>query len=303
MGYSLGTNRYSARFPWESEVMRLDDEIKKCVVFLGELGVGPADEAPFVPKGTGFLIVGSQKYGACIYLVTAKHIAEKLHPPFAIRFNKKGGGADLVHFDRPEDIDWCFHPTDETVDIAVAPCMTPDWADSRGLRASDVIEVHPKELASIGPGCIAYVVGLFHLHRGKKSNQPIVHVGNVAMLASDERVPVDGELVRAHLVQVNAISGCSGSPVFATRTVAVEYGENCIMGTAKSTSLLGVWSAAWKVKGSEITTVRTDDNVEGDLAPLGMGVVTPAEYLVEILLSDKLKIATAEFLQRFRQDR
>lgn len=282
--------------------MRLAENIRKCVVFLGQLGPGPQDEASFDPLGTGFLIVTDAEYGSCNYLITARHIAEKLHPPFAIRLNKKDGGAGLVHFQRPEDIEWCFHPTDETVDIAMAPCVLPNWAGAKGLWANNVIEDQPGQLKDIGPGCTAYVVGLFHHHRGEKSNQPIVHIGHVAMLASDELVPVDGEMVRAHLVQANAISGCSGAPVFVTRSITLDWGGHHIMGASKNAILLGVWSSSWRVKGSEITTVRTKDDIKGDLAPLGMGVVTPVEYLVEILLSDKLKSAKAELFKRLKVD-
>ena len=98
---------------------RLTEDVRRNVVFLGWQKEGPIDEAPIDPHGVGFLISGEADKGGGTYLVTAKHVAEKLHTPFVIRFNKKGGGSDLVHIDRPADIRWFTHP-DKTVDLAVA---------------------------------------------------------------------------------------------------------------------------------------------------------------------------------------
>lgn len=227
-------------------------------------------------------------------MVTAKHVAEKLHPPFVIRINKKGGGAGLIHIERPTDIKWCFHPTDMTVDIAVTAIDLPGWTDASSYSTDGVLVTDPPDIAQLGAGDLAFVVGLFHLHRGELSNLPIVHSGNIALMPGDERIPVDDMQIEGYLVQANAISGCSGSPVFATRSViwTVNKGkeaEKKIAGHTAMATLIGVWSSSWKVSKSEIVAVRTnDDDQKGTLAPLGMGIVIPASKLADILLGKEL---------------
>jgi hypothetical protein len=237
-------------------------------------------------------------------LVTAKHVAKELHAPFVVRMNKKGGGARLLHFERPEDIEWCFHPTDDAVDIAAAPIEVPSWADQRGYLADGVLKTDAPQIAEIGPGDHAWVVGLFHLHKGEKANLPIVHSGNVAMLPGDELIPVDGKMVEGYLVQANAISGCSGSPVFATRTLILKNADGVpsVAAATPTCTLIGVWSSSWKVSQSSIVAVRNDnDDGSGKLAPLGMGVVTPASKLADILRGEELMSAVQNILKRRQQ--
>lgn len=277
--------------------MRLSDDIRRCVVFLGWQKAGPVDEAPIDPQGTAFLMHGGKELGRGGFLVTAKHIAEEMHPPFVIRVNKKGGGAGLIHIERPQDISWCYHPTDNSVDLAVAPIDAPSWIDAASYGIDDLFAPDPN-WATIGAGDPVWVVGLFHFHRGEKSNLPIIHTGHIAMLPGDERIPVRGEMVSAYLVQTNAISGCSGSPVFATRTVIFTLGDQKMVGHFAGATLLGVWSSSWKVKESQIVAIKTDaDDPTKIAAPLGMGIVTPAAKLVDIFRGEALMRAREKLSQ------
>ena len=163
--------------------MRVSEDTRKIVLFLGWQEAGPVDEAPIDPIGTGFLISGDPKRCPGLFLVTARHVAEKLPPPFVMRVNKKGGGAGLIHIERPEDIHWCHHPVDETVDIAVAPVSFPSWVDMTGLRATGLFDDAPNQLKDIDAGDNAFVIGLFHLHHGEKKNIPVVFRGSVCCLS------------------------------------------------------------------------------------------------------------------------
>ena len=269
------------------------------MVFLGWQKAGPIDVAPIDPRGTGFLLHGASSLGPGVFLATARHVAEKLHPPFVMRINKKGGGAGLVHFERPEDINWCFHP-DATVDLAVAPINVPSWADATALPADPIFGEDIALISELDAGDIAWVVGLFHLHHGRQANVPVVHTGHIAVLPGDEFVSVDGKLVSAYLVQANAISGCSGSPVWACNTTFVRLnGKRIVGGHGPLAFLLGVWSSSWKVEKSQIVSVRTDeDDVQGTAAPLGMGIVTPAAKLGEILKGEEMMRARKELKEK-----
>ena len=146
MEYRFGPRRFAARFPWDDDILRISEDTRKTVLFLGWQKAGPIDEAPIDPKGTGFLINGDPKRGLPgLFLVTAKHVANRLVPPFVLRVNKKGGGAGLIHIERPEDIEWCFHPTIETVDIAVTSIRLPSWVDMTALKMAALFDQAPQE--------------------------------------------------------------------------------------------------------------------------------------------------------------
>jgi hypothetical protein len=271
--------------------MRLPEDVNRCVVFLGWQKAGPVEEAPIDPKGTGFLVVAGPPLSG-IFLVTARHVAEKLHAPFVVRFNHKDGKARLLEFERPEDARWCFHD-DPTVDIAVMPIKIPSSFDGSALSVDSLLDPEraPKIWDEMGAGDPICVIGLFHFHHGQQVNLPMVHSGTIGMLPGDELIPINGKLVEGYLVQTNAISGCSGSPVFVASWTGINFGKT-ILWLPDHAVLMGVWSSSWKVEKSQIMFVRTDDDdTVGTAAPLGVGVVVPAKKLADILRGDKLQSA------------
>jgi len=288
-------------------VVRISEDLRRCVVFLGGQKEGPADEAPIDPQGVGFLLVGRQEDGGGTYLVTAKHVATNLHAPFVIRFNEKGGGSRLHHIEMPDHIRWSFH-RDPGVDLAVAPIDRPEWSDNLGYHLDDLIKY--REIATeTGPGDSVYISGLFHFVHGSKRNLPVVYKGSVALLPSDDDpIPVDGAApTKGYLVQANPISGCSGAPVWVPRAVQIEPpqvgNERIVFWTEGSLTLLGFWSSSWKVRGSEIVAVAPDHDSKGALAPLGMGVVQPAEKLIEIFEQTDVAKERRQMHERAKSER
>lgn len=266
-------------------MVRVSEDLRQSVVFLGGQKAGPIDEAPIDPRGVGFLLSGREQDGGGTYLVTAKHVAEKLPPPFVIRFNQIGGGSRLHHIERPEHIRWFHHP-DETVDLTVAPIERPDWSDNLRYHLDDVIK-YDYVRRETGPGDTVYINGLFYFVHGSKRNRPVLYRGSVALVPGDERIPINGTHdVEGYLIQANPISGCSGSPVWVTRGIQIDPPPNnegpLTFWVEGQLSLLGFWSSSWKVKNSEIVSVAADDDRNRDEAPLGMGVVVPANKLIEI---------------------
>jgi len=296
--------------------MALSKDVRQCVVFVG-FQKGCEGTARINPCGTAFFFQGGRHLKGGCYLVTARHVASKLAAPWVVRMNRKGGGAGVVEINRPQDVAWHYHP-DPTVDLAVAPLAVPEWADVTPVSAD--YSLHPFKMKSkrIDAGDLAFVVGLFHLLHGKEENRPIVHGGYIAMLPGDDRIPVTDQYgeeseVEGYLVQANAISGCSGSPVFAIRSLEVEvppsmFKDPKTMGNSPlngeipgSLWLLGIWQSSWKVKGAEIVAVRTDADVKsGMMAPLGMGVVVPVTKLFEILDTPELKNPREEAAAKYR---
>ena len=93
--------------------MRVPPDALRCVCYIGHT----IAEEP-VYEGTGFFIsepVPELPTKQHSYLVTAKHVAEKVAGNFWIRLNIKDGPAIPV----PVDKEWVTHPTDSTADVAV----------------------------------------------------------------------------------------------------------------------------------------------------------------------------------------
>ena len=296
MRYRLAPRRYSKPVPGSGFVVRVTEDLRQSVVFLG-VQEGPMDTAPIDPRGVGFLVWGRVSEGGGTYLVTARHVADKLDPPFVIRFNKIGGGSDLVHIDTLDKIWWFPHP-DNSVDLVVAPIEKPDWSDNIQYSLDDIIE-YDYIRTETGVGDSVFISGLFYFVHGTKRNLPVTYHGHVALMPSDDRIPITGSSgIEGYLVQANPISGCSGAPVWVHQAVQVEppQGDSAdpvVFWAEGRLSLLGFWSSSWKVRGSEIIMAMPDHaetDSSGNLAPLGMGVVVPANKLVEIFdLTDVAK--------------
>lgn len=69
--------------------MRVDDQLRKCVVFIGM--VGPSG---FVPVGTGFVVTSETLGMRFDHVVTARHNLELIQGDVIwLRVNKVGGGS------------------------------------------------------------------------------------------------------------------------------------------------------------------------------------------------------------------
>src|SRR5689334_3530728 len=118
--------------------MRVPDAVRKCVVFLGR--VIPNSKKPPVFGGTGFFVVVQRANPdslAC-YLVTARHVAERLAlGPWVMRANTRGG--QFLDITKGPSDNWFFHPTDESTDVAVMPLAPPEDIDFQLLPESMLI--------------------------------------------------------------------------------------------------------------------------------------------------------------------
>jgi hypothetical protein len=127
-------------------LVRLPDGARKCVVFFGTPSPGIEDDLE--PWGTGFFVKTTDT--GAIYLVTAAHVvSDNLDCPFAVRFNDRNGGSKNHYLDAAN---WQFHPTDETVDVAVLEIQPPDWADCVAFPQQFVMSDDKFESKDIGPG-------------------------------------------------------------------------------------------------------------------------------------------------------
>jgi hypothetical protein len=246
-------------------------------MFLGQVAGGKFEAA-----GTAFFLM----HDNMPYLVTARHVAEQLgDDPFWFRVNSMEGDALNCHADPHEwaehEIQWFFHG-DSNIDVAALPFginLNKAGADYVVLSTAEIINP-----AAIDTGDICSVIGLFSLHQGAGRITPIVHTGNIAMMPDpQEPIPTEGFgrkwEIEGYLVEISNLQGLSGSPVMVRPTVALQVnkdGTQHITAGAGRVYLLGVWQGSWEGQ-SGIGGVRQAR------VPVGMGIVTPIEKLIEIL--------------------
>ena len=284
--------------------MRLADDARKCVIFIGDPEIDADGEETVDPKATAFLIKAAPGEH---YLVTAAHVAEAITAkpgPYSFRLNTKDGRARCLEI---TDVDWIFHPDHDTsrddsyIDIAIMRFEPPAWADILSFPCSHLITRGREESKDIGSGDMIYVVGLFNRRYGNKRNLPIVHTGNIAMMAEDELIPSRDPRTKAkrqvegYLVEAAALSGSSGSPVFVRRSVEIDGAHDKHTDTPLRTwiygtvFLLGVWQSAWEGEPEDVLAAGLD--LKGQKVPVGLGIVTPAYQLEEIVNRPELRTA------------
>lgn len=279
--------------------MKIDDDLRKCVCFIGYGELNPSGDK-FTAVATGFFV----QIDRMNYLVTARHVAVAFgDDPFMIRLNAKDGSGVMIQFDgtrEPED-KWFVHP-DEDVDIAIVAfpynlansldhfAMTEDWL----MRDQNI------EGIGVGVGDTCYAIGLFRLMQGKKRNFTIVHTGSIAAMPSDELIPVRVgkklSYVRGYLVEMSNLRGLSGSPVIVRPTVdtivaraeskkypkeGAAIGHRVVARTTRyELELLGVWTGSWEASPDDVLALDHGREVR---VPVGLGTVVPAQKLLEIL--------------------
>lgn len=273
--------------------VRINQSLRDVIVFLGYEGGGSVG-ASMDCRATAFLVARD----GVGYLITAKHVALDLSgDPFWLRLNRRRGGlGDRLYADQ---IDWLYH-SDSDVDLACVQFHVPriEGYHCAYLESATMIpENLHKESRLIGIGDDTYAVGLFRRMSGRNRNMPVVHCGNVAMLPSDELIPVQDwekpqdknsvRYIEGYLIETHSIPGLSGSPVFVRSAVVMpgEGGEPNLLVSRVDVSLLGMWQGAWEAPPGEVLAAET----AGDRVPLRMGIVVPGSKIIEMLDSDAVK--------------
>ena len=186
--------------------MRVDDNVRLCVVFIGYEAGGTKKIG-----GTGFLVLLGQSQ----IVVTAQHNLNR------VRHAAPGAGVDVwvnagdgPHIIRTRVDEWLTHPDDPCVDVAVLPRAIP-WHRFSHLPIALSMFASDEYLAKydVGIGDELYFPGLFTGHRGHRQLVPVMRQGTIAAMPDE---PVSTELgpQRVHLAEARSIGGFSGSPVF-----------------------------------------------------------------------------------------
>ena len=288
--------------------VRVPDQVLKCVAFIGAAVRSPEGEVFGDLDATGFFVSVRSKHFPELrypYFVTAKHVANALkdRTPYILVNSKTGEKPIYLKNWHPY---WFFHPSDPTADVAVLQIAEQPGTDHLAVLTKDFVtaeDIANRDWVDIGDE--AFMTGLFTPAPGEKRNMPIVRHGNVAMIP-DHQIQTELGYSDVFLIEARSIGGLSGSPVFVRRTEIVKLQlpdkritELYAPGPFK---LLGVMQGHWDIKESEINKAAIQ-HVEKHGVNLGIGIVTPATKILEILLQpgmEKIRELSDEDLGRVR---
>ncbi len=265
--------------------MRIPEEARRCVVFIG----GLLPNGTFVPFGTAFLAaVPTAPSVGFKYLVTAKHVVRDIEDsklPMALRVNLKAGGAAAGRFEPT----WFSHPTIPDLDLLISPLDLDNNTFDAVHIQSDEYFLTDEFIAAhdIGAGDEVFVTGLLTRHFGRDRNIPIVRMGNIAAMPDE---PIDlGEGHGSHelyLIESRSIGGLSGSPVHLQVPLWRNYqGKITPMTGHPAILLLGMNIGLFETRAHA-------DRAPGELPPreafletmsAGIAVVIPAKRILEAL--------------------
>lgn len=267
--------------------MRVSDTIKKSVVFFGLRSERDRNAIDY--RGTGFFVgvplTGKEadRRAGFLYLVTARHVAEKLAGrEFVVRTNTRDGKSVLISNAADVSVPWFFHPNDPNADVVLTPWITPPEADVdfKAVPRQDFVKNEYLTHDGIGIGSEIYIVGLFRFHGGQSKNHPMLRMGSIAMIP-DEKVSTKSGEMDAYLIEARSIGGISGSPVFVSAPWV-----------SKQLLLLGLIHGHWDLKASQKNDVVTDaEDDEESRINMGIAIVTPVQKILDILNCEELSTA------------
>ncbi len=271
--------------------MRVPDEVRDCVVFLGIQVTRDGGRADFVWGGSAFFIsvpseTEPQKRGY-IYLVTAKHVIDEIGDrEIFVRINQRQGGAAIASL---RGARWHFHETEATtVDVAVLPIApSPEQFAYKVIGTDSFLTDTVIQTMGIGVGDEAFMTGLFAHMSGKEQNIPIVRMGNVAMMPNDTVPTEEYGDIEAYLIEARSIGGLSGSPVFVR-----ESSHMHVPASNTPFFLMGLMHGHWKVPAGDVNpSPLLDSAISGKNETINMGIaiVVPARKIMEVLNVTELR--------------
>ncbi len=271
--------------------MRVPDDVKKCAVFFilpKAIASGAVEE---VDTASGFIAEVKNETANLKhhYLVTARHVAEQCsHGAVKVRLNTIAGTSQIVELNGEN---WKFHPTDETVDVAVMPWPIPqsefDW---RAIPVEPMFLAGRRTLAGkdIGIGDNTYSIGLFRTIAGRSRAMPLLRAGTIAMIP-EERVATDWKTaaergIEAYLIDSTSIRGLSGAPVLVARTIDVVPAEH----TGRIPVAEGAHFLLGLIHGHSDVALEPAERLSDfrrDQINFGLALVVPAQKIFETLNS------------------
>jgi hypothetical protein len=255
--------------------MRVPDEIRQCVVFIGLPISQPDGRLALSFKGTAFfvsipsVVIPNTNY---MCLVTAKHVANALEgKQFLVRVNTKNGKSELIS---GEGVKWWYHPIDPSVDVAIIPWAPPEQVEYKYIPISMFLSDEVIQSRSIGTGDEVFITGLFAHLTGSSRNLPIIRMGNIAMMPEEPIISTSLGNIEAYLIEARSIGGISGSPAFVRESTQLGIGRFYFLGL-----MHGHWDIPPETKNDQIV----NDSTMNGKVNMGIAIVIPAKKVLEVL--------------------
>jgi hypothetical protein len=272
----------------EENPMQIPDEVRKSVVFVCMHEPGSSQ---FKAVGTAFLVSLENKeiHFTFGYIVTAKHVINGIKSrttegPY-LRINKLDGTSIIVSTNIN---DWKFHPSDESVDVAVINVgLSTDIYDVRYIPTEMATTPEVIKQQTIDIGDEVFITGLFVNHIGRQRNTPIIRTGNLSLMA-DTKEPINTTLgdMEAYLIEARSIGGLSGSPVFVYLGVIRHIGGQVkfVSGDKAAFTWIGLMHGHWKLPSSakDVIIDETEEDQQSE-KHTGIGIVVPATKILEVI--------------------
>lgn len=259
--------------------MRIPDEIRKCVVFIG---YKDQINGEFVATGTGFFIgrsLTSDQLAA--YLVTAEHNIQKIREQGAlevlVRVNLRTGATatwSIAHRD------WTRNS--RGADVAVLQVKIDENMDHKVFPIESLVSKERIEEEDIGVGTEVYITGLFKPHKGWAKNVPIIRVGAIAAMDEEKVSTSEHGQISAYLIEARSIGGLSGSPVMVHPPLIHIKDSNIGFAPKMGFSLLGLVHAHFDVNESKVDAVLAK---QVEQINMGIAIVVPWYDILETLTS------------------
>jgi len=220
--------------------------------------------------------------GSFVYLVTAKHVINTIRDRgignVLIRANTKSNGARWI---TTRVSDW-GQEEPRVPDVAVLPVLIEDDLDHLAWPLAGSMFTASLEANQVDIGEDVFLTGLFHRHAGRRSNIPIIRVGNIAALP-DEKISTKIGEMDGYLIEARSIGGLSGSPVF------VHLGGNTrVKGFSANPIryyLLGLVHGHYDEETDEDKNALSDDigKAESKAINMGIAIVVPVDEVLGVM--------------------
>lgn len=307
--------------------MDVSENIRKCVGFILIEQFKPDMKTKYYQSiGTVFFVtkpIGEGRSRA--FMITARHVienaAKKGIKAFHIRSWGKSQSTIRVNdqlvtapFHMTSKLEnWKFHH-DETVDAAYcsvhASLRSPSTIGTEQFATQEDID---NGYVQLGNDII--ITGLFSYHQGDNTLEPIVRVGNIAMLPRDKILTRGFGKMEAYIIEARSIGGLSGSPVFLhqhriwtdnnTQPDFEELNQKINEGSIAPSlqwgsrfRFLGLIHGHWD---EEITADNLVEDVSGGQINVGAAVVVPAKNIFAMIDSAQVREKDAAMLAEFKQ--
>jgi hypothetical protein len=278
-------------------LVRVPDELMKCVVFLGYKKHGI-----FSAHGTGFYLykLGAKDW-SFLYLVTAKHVIDGIRTKgdgrVVIRYNTKEGKASYCYTDISQ---WFYHQDDYEVDIAVASIAIPDDSDHRTFPVAGIVTSHTMEKEGIGVGDEVFLSGLFEHHQEETRNFPIIRVGNIAGLPKEKFPLKHFGPADVYFIEARSIGGLSGSPVFIQPDVPRFRNEDEDPGYSGGRHRSYLYQRPFYLLG--VAHGHVGEKTQDRVLNVGIAIVIPGIKILEALNQEKVIEGEQQFKKRWQDE-